>query len=204
MAIFQISAISVSGIKHVWSGIKETGVRYKPRLYWGLRTFVRYQVRLRIIWHQSHAHCWDPANTPCNIQPCFHRFERFGEFKNLQDQATKFQRSWPWQIGLFLNTAYVLQLTHNSAKTRKIFTGPTYRLLLRFTIISDVYRSLIWNKTTFTKHCLTQWISKLLRSFEIHRVRLYLVNFTSVAGMVNATVYKTETIFTGLRHGTLS
>ena len=52
--------------------------------------------------------------------------------------------------------------------------------------------------------CLTQWISKLHRSFEIHWVRQYLVNFMGLAGIVNATVYKTEPIFTGLRHGKLS
>ena len=28
----------------------------------------------------------------------------------------------------------------------------------------------------FTKHCITQWISKLSGSFEINRVKLYLAN----------------------------
>ena len=41
------------------------------------------------------------------------------------------------------------------------------------------------NKTTFTKYCLTQWISKLQGSFEIHRVRPYLVNVMGLAGIVN-------------------
>ena len=59
-------------------------------------------------------------------------------------------------------------------------------------------------KTTFTKYCLTQWISKLPRSFEIHWVRPYLVNFTSLDGTENTTVYKTRPIFTGLEHGNLS
>ena len=42
------------------------------------------------------------------------------------------------------------------------------------------------------------------RNFEIHRVRQYLGNFTGLAGRVNANVYKTESIFTGLGHGKLS
>ena len=67
------------------------------------------------------------------------------------------------------------------SKIREIFTGPTYKLILSFTVISDVYRSFIPNKTTFTKYCLTQWISKLC-SFEIHLVREYLANFMGLAG----------------------
>ena len=68
-------------------------------------------------------------------------------------------------------------------------------------VISDVYTYLIPNKTTFIKHCLTPWISKLR---EIYWVRQYLVNFTGLPGIVNVTVYKTEPIFTGLGHGKLS
>ena len=45
-------------------------------------------------------------------------------------------------------------------------------------------------KTTFTKCCLTQWISKLPRSFEIHWIRQNLVNFTGLMGIVNITIYK--------------
>ena len=36
-----------------------------------------------------------------------------------------------------------------------------YKLLVIFIIISGVYRSFIPKKTTSTKYCLTQWISKL-------------------------------------------
>ena len=43
----------------------------------------------------------------------------------------------------------------------KIFTGLPYKLLSSFAIISDVYKSFIRNKATFTKYCHTQWISKL-------------------------------------------
>ena len=71
-------------------------------------------------------------------------------------------------------------------------------------IISDVYKAFIHNKTTFTKYCLTLWISKLPGSIEIHGVRQYQVDFMALAGIVNATVYKTEPIFTGLGHGKLS
>ena len=75
------------------------------------------------------------------------------------------------------------------SKIRKIFTGATYALLLSFTVISDIYRSFIPHKTTFTKHCF------IPQSFEI------LVNFTGLVGIVNATVYQTEPIFTGHGHG---
>ena len=43
---------------------------------------------------------------------------------------------------------------------------------------------------------LLKWISKLPMSLEIHCVRQYLINITGLAGIVNATVYKTEPIFT--------
>ena len=64
-------------------------------------------------------------------------------------------------------------------------------LFSSFAVISDVYRSFIQNKTTFTKYYFTQWISKLpaAGSFEIHRVRQYLINFMGLAGKVKATVY---------------
>ena len=66
-------------------------------------------------------------------------------------------------------------------------------------VISDVYRFIIRNKTTFTEHA-----EYCPGSFEIHRVRQYLVNFMGLAGIVNANVYNTEPIFTGLRDGRLS
>ena len=37
----------------------------------------------------------------------------------------------------------------------KMFTGPSYKLLSTFMVISDVYRSFIRNKTIFTKYCLS-------------------------------------------------
>ena len=89
-------------------------------------------------------------------------------------------------------------------KLGKILTGLTYKLLSSFMVISDVYRSFTQNKTTFTEYFLTQWISKLPGSFEIHWVKQYLVNFMALVDIVNATVYKTESIFTGLGHGKLS
>ena len=92
-------------------------------------------------------------------------------------------------------------------KLGKIFTCPMHKLLLSSTVISDVYRSFTPNKTTFIiKCCVTLWIWKLSWSFEIHRVRQYLVNFTGLAGIVKATLYKIKPIiiFTGLGHGKLS
>ena len=44
----------------------------------------------------------------------------------------------------------------------KIFTHPMCKLVFSFTVISDVYRSFIPNKTTLINYCLTQGISKLL------------------------------------------
>ena len=79
-----------------------------------------------------------------------------------------------------------------------------YKLLLSFIVISDIYKSFIPNKTTFTQYCLSQCISKLPGSFEIHWVRQYLVNFTGLADIVNTTVFKTEAIFAGLGHDKLS
>ena len=52
-------------------------------------------------------------------------------------------------------------ICHQCKKICNIFTGTSYRLLLSFTVISDVYKSFIPHKTTFTKYCPTQWISKL-------------------------------------------
>ena len=77
-----------------------------------------------------------------------------------------------------------------------------YKLLLSCMVVADVYRFFIPNKTTFTKCCLTQWIWKL-PSFEVHQLWQCLANFTGLAGIVNATVYKIEPIFTGLRDGKL-
>ena len=80
-------------------------------------------------------------------------------------------------------------------KLGRIFTGPMYKLLLSFLLIADFYRSFVPNKTAVTKYCLTQWISKLPRSFEIHWIKQYMENFMGLAGRVNATIYKTEPIF---------
>ena len=80
-----------------------------------------------------------------------------------------------------------------------IFTGPTYNLRLSFVVIYDVYMSFIPNKSTFTKHCRTPWISKFLGSFG-----QYLVYFLGLVDIANTTVYKTEPILTGVGHDILS
>ena len=59
-------------------------------------------------------------------------------------------------------------------KLGKIFTGPANKSLLSFIVISDVYKSCIPDKTTFIRYCITQWVSKLHRSFEIYWVRQYI------------------------------
>ena len=76
-----------------------------------------------------------------------------------------------------------------------------YKLFFRFTFIPDVHRSFIGNKSTVTQYCLTQWISKLPRSFEIHWVP---VNSMGLAGIVNPTVHKTEQIFNVLIFNTVT
>ena len=92
-----------------------------------------------------------------------------------------------------------LCVSQQCPKLGKIFTGLTYKLLSGLIIILDVYRSFIRNK-----YCITRWMSNLPWSFEIHRVVQYLANFTGLVGIVNATVYKTEPIRTGLGHDKLS
>ena len=69
-----------------------------------------------------------------------------------------------------------------ASKLRKLFTGPTYESFSNLTIISDVYRSFIRNKTIFTMYSLTQWISKPPGSFEIHWVCQYLPKFHAYSG----------------------
>ena len=59
-------------------------------------------------------------------------------------------------------------------------------------------------KLHLLKYSLTQWISKLLGSFEIHWVRLYLLNFMGLVGIVNSIFYKTKPIFKGLGHEKMS
>ena len=58
------------------------------------------------------------------------------------------------------------------SKIRLIFTGPTYKLLLILTVISDVYSCFIPNKAIHVsaRYCLTQWSSELARSLEVRGV----------------------------------
>ena len=79
-----------------------------------------------------------------------------------------------------------------------------HTLLLSYTVILDVCRSFIPIKTTFAKYCLSKCILKLPGCFEIHWVRQYLVNFTGLAGIVSATIYKTRPFFTGVGHSKFS
>ena len=73
---------------------------------------------------------------------------------------------------------------------KQIFPGLTYNLLLRFTVILDVYRFFIPNKTALAEYCLTQWVSKLFGSIEIYWVRQCLVHFMGLVGIVNVTTVK--------------
>ena len=69
-----------------------------------------------------------------------------------------------------------VHMDHQCQTLGKIFTGLKQKLLLSFTVIWDVYWSFNTNKATSTRCCLTQWISKLHRSFEIHRIIQCLLN----------------------------
>ena len=80
----------------------------------------------------------------------------------------------------------------------EIGKNTTYKLYFSFTVNWYVYMSVI------PKCCPTRWISKLLWSFEIHRVGQYLANFTGLSGKENATIYKTGPIFTVLGYDKLS
>ena len=82
------------------------------------------------------------------------------------------------------------------SRIKKNICRSDLHVTLSFTVILDGYRSFIPNKTTFTEYCLTQWISKLLVNFEIHLVRQDLEHFMDLVGIVNATVYKIEPIWT--------
>ena len=77
------------------------------------------------------------------------------------------------------------------SNTRKI---SMYKLVMSFTVISDVYMSFIPNKTTFIKYCLSHWVSKLLVSFEIQWVRQYLVNVMDLVGIMSTAVYKAKPV----------
>ena len=66
-----------------------------------------------------------------------------------------------WWGVLYNQNRKIYNLHTQCYKLGKIFTCSTYKLLLCFTVIPDVYKSFFPNKTTYTKYCLTQWISKL-------------------------------------------
>ena len=110
---------------------------------------------------------------------------------------------WHAALTLMLKSASPVYI-YIMSNLQKIFTGTTQNLFFSFTVISDIFRCFIPFKTTFIKYWFNQWNSKLPGSFEIHWIRQYLANFSDLTGIVNATVYKTEPIVAGLRHGKLS
>ena len=120
-----------------------------------------------------------------------------------------FEPMWPGYLmeDLENNRAHLLYYVKLCAsfQSHRWITGPTHKLPLSFTAISDVTGPLFEIKLhVYTRYCLTQRISKLCESFEIHWVRQYLTNFTDMACIANITVYKSEPVFTGLGHGNLS
>ena len=94
-----------------------------------------------------------------------------------------------------------MQFTYSVKSEENIYMC-VYKLILSFTVITDVYMSFIPNKTTLIKLLDTVWLSGFRSSrVEIHCVMQYPVNFTGLAGIVNAAVCKTEKICTGLWYG---
>ena len=86
----------------------------------------------------------------------------------------------------------------------KIFTGPTHKLLWTVRSFQMFTGLLFQTNYIYLEYCLTLCILKLPQSFEMNRVRQYLVNFMGLMGIANVTVYKTRPIFTGLGHVKLS
>ena len=106
------------------------------------------------------------------------------------------------EVYIDLSTAVIqnreLIATHQGTKELgKIFTGAKHMLLW-------VLRSCqMFTGLLFHIKLLSSVLLKGFQSFKIYQLRQYLVNFMGLAGVVHATVYKTEQIFTGLGHGKL-
>ena len=102
-----------------------------------------------------------------------------------------------------INIPYATKLCKKKKNRKNIYMSGievTFELYVQCRYLHVLYSKYI----TSTKYCHTQWISKRPSRFEIHCVRQYLVNFTGLVGIVYITVYDTEPIFTGPRHGKLS
>ena len=110
---------------------------------------------------------------------------------------TRHDTQWNHWIELMLKrkltgwclSSNVLQCQKSQKSIYRSDVQVTFELHGHFRCLLDLF---IQNKTTFTKYCLTQWISNLPRSFETHWVRKYHVNFMGLTGIINATVYKTN------------
>ena len=67
------------------------------------------------------------------------------------------QCSWRKYLSQKKDKMQGILMHYQCHKLGKMFTGLTCKLLLRFKVISGVYRSFIPNKTMLTKYCLTPW-----------------------------------------------
>ena len=106
-----------------------------------------------------------PVDNPSYLESTFNLSADVKRYESADDHNFE-------QVGIFYR-----KVCSQYQKLGKIFTGLMFKLL---------YWTFIQNKTTLTKYCLTQWISKLLWSFEVHWVRQYLVNFMGLAGIIKA------------------
>ena len=85
--------------------------------------------------------------------------------------------------------------TQPCQKWWNIFTGPT-DIQVTFELYGHFRCLQVFSfKQSYFYQVLSQWISKLPGSLEIHWVKQHLVNFMSLAGKVNTTFHKTEPIF---------
>ena len=96
-----------------------------------------------------------------------------------------------WYISI--NYAHAWSCDFAESKiTKKIFTCPTYKLLLSWPLFPMSGGHLFQIKIHLICTVLLSGFQSCSGSFEIHWVRQCLVNVTDLAGIVNTAVYNTE------------
>ena len=88
---------------------------------------------------------------------------------------------------IMINQTYIWHIClFQCKKNRKLFTGPTCKLFVSFTVVSGIYWSFIPKKTIFTKHFLSKyWFQSFYRSrawqiiLILHTVMWYQVTLTT-------------------------
>ena len=116
-------------------------------------------MHLKILWRKFWSFDSDlNVLTSCNGMPQETRMLNHWSNKHLNI-------TYLWPLLIYLFRIFLYSITYIPvSKSGKIFTGPTYKLFLSFAVISNVYRSFISCKTTFTKYCLWNPLSKAVPS----------------------------------------